>query len=84
MQFVLVNERMPRGFSVCACCRQQFGEGYLREIASNQVYCGYQCYRDSRGAGDWSFDRSGRLVQSNTVAGAGGLYADWAAPSGLC
>lgn len=79
MQFLLVNERMPRGCSVCACCGQPFGAGYLRDVSSGRVYCSPQCHRRDREAGDWSFDQSGHLVQS--AAGQSGLYVDWAAPS---
>ena len=89
MQFVLVNERMPRGSSVCACCHEQFGQGYLREMSSNQVYCGYQCYKRAgegsagKSAG-WTFDRSGHLVRSTAVpTDLRGLFVDWAAPSEL-
>ena len=77
MQFVLVNERMPRGFSACVCCGQQLADGYLRARPSNQVYCSYQCYSGDREAGDWSFDRSGHLVQSMAV---NGRVVDWATP----
>ena len=79
MQFVLVNERMPRGFSVCAWCSQPFGAGYLRDVSSGRVYCSLQCCRSDREAGDWSFDRSGHLVR--LAAPQSGLYVDWAAPS---
>jgi hypothetical protein len=85
MQFILVNERMPRGSSACACCRQQLGRGYLRAMPSNRVYCGHQCYSRDREAGEWSFDRSGHLVRLTTVpTDHSGLYVDWPAPSELC
>ena len=79
MPFVLVNERMPRGFSVCACCRGPLSEGYLRAMRANRLYCGYRCYRSDGEAGDWSFDGSGNLLQS--AAGQSRLHVDWAAPS---
>jgi hypothetical protein len=79
MRFVLVNERMPRGFSVCACCGGPLSEGYLRAMPANRVYCGTHCYGRERETGDWSFDPSGHLVRS--AAGQSGFHVDWAAPS---
>ena len=85
MQFILVNERMPRGSSACACCRKQFGQSYLRAMPSNQVYCGFKCYSGNHDAGGWSFDRSGHLVRSTRMpTDMSGLYVDWPAPSELC
>ena len=78
MRFILVNERVPRGSSACACCSQPFGKGYLRGVPSNRVYCSYQCFSQDGKAGEWCFDSSGHLVPS--PIGQSGLHVDWASP----
>lgn len=81
MQFVFVNDRMPRGRSTCAGCREQLGLGYLREMSSQRVFCSYQCYECHRKAVDWTIDRSGFVTRSMGLPmDAGELYVDWAAP----
>jgi hypothetical protein len=44
MKFVLVKGRTPRTQSLCALCRESIGEGYLRDIATQLVYCSHECY----------------------------------------
>ena len=46
MKFLLVNGRRPRSQSYCAnhlCC-ELIGENYLRELATQFIFCNYKCY----------------------------------------
>jgi hypothetical protein len=43
MKFVWVNGRVPRKSSTCAHCGASLRTGYLRDISSQQPYCGYEC-----------------------------------------
>ncbi|UVO30585.1 hypothetical protein [Bradyrhizobium arachidis] len=45
MKFILVNHRTPDGASICIGCRQSLETGYLRDMATRQHYCDYDCYR---------------------------------------
>lgn len=47
MRFVWVNDRVPRKSSICAHCGVSLGTGYLRDIASQLPYCGYECHPGS-------------------------------------
>lgn len=42
-RFVVVNDRTPRGHAHCASCCEPLSESYVREIATNLVYCGPRC-----------------------------------------
>lgn len=44
MRFVLVNGRSPRQNSFCAMCCEPIGAGYVREIATELLYCDRDCY----------------------------------------
>jgi hypothetical protein len=48
MKFVLVNGRTPRTQSFCTLCCESVGESYLRDIATQRVYCDQKCYVDHR------------------------------------
>jgi hypothetical protein len=47
MRFVWVNDRVSRKSSICAHCGVSLGTGYIRDIASQLPYCGYECYPGS-------------------------------------
>ncbi len=64
MQFVFVNDRMPRGRSACAGCGEQLDLGYVREMSSHRVFCGYKCYGRDRKAGDGTNARPGFVTRS--------------------
>jgi hypothetical protein len=42
MKFVLVNSRRPE--CSCTLCCEPIGDSYLREVATRNVYCNYECY----------------------------------------
>lgn len=44
MKFVLVKGRTPRTQSFCVLCCESIGERYLRDIATQLVYCSHECY----------------------------------------
>jgi len=44
MNFVLVNDRAPRGARACAHCSTPIGLGYLRDVSSKLLYCDHECY----------------------------------------
>jgi hypothetical protein len=75
VQFVLVNDRMPRGRVACAFCRKPLELGYLRVISSSQIYCSYQCCDLHCKAANVGGDRSGLDPWSNAIpTGLSGLY----------
>lgn len=56
MRFVIVSDRVPPTYSVCAHCAKPIDVGYLRELTSNLPYCNYACYRGREMAlARWSF-----------------------------
>jgi hypothetical protein len=44
MKFVLVNGRSPRPERSCQLCCEPIGKSYLREVATRNTYCSYECY----------------------------------------
>jgi hypothetical protein len=42
MKFVLVNGRRADG--KCTWCCEPIGDSYLREVATRNAYCNYECY----------------------------------------
>jgi hypothetical protein len=44
MRFALVNGRSPRPDSYCLMCEARIGAGYLREVATQLIYCDQNCY----------------------------------------
>jgi hypothetical protein len=46
MKFVWVNDGTPRKQSSCVLCREPIGRGYLRELGTELLYCGHDCYAD--------------------------------------
>ena len=46
MRFALVNGRSPRPDSYCLMCEARIGAGYLREVATQLIYCDQNCYSD--------------------------------------
>ena len=45
MKFLIVGDRGPGTYSVCAHCAKPIDVGYLRELRSNLLYCDYACYQ---------------------------------------
>jgi hypothetical protein len=43
MRLVFVNGRTPRGNAHCALCREEIGDGYMRDIATGLIYCNRHC-----------------------------------------
>jgi hypothetical protein len=46
VRFALVNGRSPRPDSFCVMCEARIGAGYLRELATQLIYCDQNCYAD--------------------------------------
>jgi hypothetical protein len=46
IRFALVNGRSPRPDSFCVMCEARIGAGYLREVATQLIYCDQNCYAD--------------------------------------
>jgi len=44
MRFALVNGRSPRPDSFCVMCEARIGASYLREVATQLLYCDQNCY----------------------------------------
>jgi hypothetical protein len=43
MQFVVVNNMVPRNRSVCAACSRPLERGYLHDLSTSKRYCGIEC-----------------------------------------
>lgn len=46
MRFVVVSDRMPFGHQYCALCTATLEDGYLRELGTAILYCGFGCYTE--------------------------------------
>ena len=46
MSFALVNGRSPRPVSFCVMCEARIGASYLRDFATQLIYCNQNCYAD--------------------------------------
>jgi hypothetical protein len=44
VRFAFVNGRSPRPDSFCVVCEARIGAGYLREVATQLIYCDQNCY----------------------------------------
>lgn len=80
MQFVLVNNRMPRGRSACIGCHGQLELGYIRERSSRRVFCSYQCYGTHCKADNKSIGQAG-FARRPTAADSSAVYVNWARPT---
>jgi len=45
VQFVLVNNRVPRTGQHCALCGGLIERGYVRDSQTRLIYCNTQCFR---------------------------------------
>ena len=44
INFVIVNERMPRNDAHCALCGGTIEKGYVRDFRTRLIYCDTQCF----------------------------------------
>jgi hypothetical protein len=44
LEFVLVNDMLPRRRSLCMACSRPLEQGYLHDLSTSRRYCGIECY----------------------------------------
>ena len=57
MRCVIVNGAKLKADVSCAYCGRTIGEGYVRDMRSRQIFCGFDCYRVAVGVPLMSFER---------------------------
>ena len=44
MQYLIVNDRIPRADAYCALCCEKIADSYVREMQTRLLYCDAKCF----------------------------------------